>query len=89
MYEELQVVKALNDLAKAAGHADGYQKSAAPGDFKYKDLNGDKFIDEKDMTILGNGFPKVNYGLTLNASYKNWDFSVYAYGVKVLLSLEE
>jgi hypothetical protein len=33
------------------------------------------------MTILGNGFPKVNYGLTLNASYKNWDFSVYAYGV--------
>jgi TonB-linked SusC/RagA family outer membrane protein len=81
VFQTAAEVKALNDLAKAAGHADGYQKSAAPGDFKYKDLNGDKFIDEKDMTILGNGFPKVNYGLTLNASYKNWDFSVYAYGV--------
>ncbi len=81
VFQTAAEVKALNDLAKAAGHADGYQKSAAPGDFKYKDLNGDKFIDEKDMTILGNGFPKVNYGLTLNASYKNWDFSGYAYGV--------
>jgi hypothetical protein len=33
------------------------------------------------MDVLGNGFPKLNYGLMLNASYKNWDFSVYMYGV--------
>ena len=81
VFQSAAEVKAVNDIAKAAGHGDGYQKSAVAGDFKYKDINGDKFIDEKDMTILGNGFPKVNYGLTLNASYKNWDFSVYGYGV--------
>ena len=46
-----------------------------------KDLNGDGYLSDKDMTILGNGFPKLNYGLTLNAAYKNWDISVYTYGV--------
>lgn len=78
--------KASNERAIAAGHLPSasvpYQKqNTGAGDFKYKDINGDDLIDEKDMTILGNGFPKVNYGLTLNASYKNWDFSVYSYGV--------
>ena len=33
------------------------------------------------MDVLGNGFPKLNYGLMLDATYKNWDFSVYMYGV--------
>jgi TonB-linked SusC/RagA family outer membrane protein len=77
---------ASNARAIAAGHLPStfipYQKEkTGAGDFKYKDLNGDGLIDENDMTILGNGFPKVNYGLTLNASYRNWDFSVYTYGV--------
>ncbi len=78
--------KASNDRAIAAGTAPQafvpYQMTkTSAGDFKYKDLDGDGLVNEKDMTILGNGFPKVNYGLNLNASYKNWDFSVYAYGV--------
>jgi len=78
--------KASNDRAIAAGHTTSasvpYQNAGTgAGDFKYKDVNGDGVIDQKDMVVLGNGFPKLNYGLTLNASYKNWDFSVYAYGV--------
>ena len=77
---------ASNARSIAAGHSPStfvpYQKDkTGVGDFKYKDVNGDGLIDEKDMVVLGNGFPKLNYGLTLNASYKNWDFSVYAYGV--------
>jgi len=74
-------VAAANAAAKAAGHAQYQMVNTSAGDFKYKDLNDDGFIDQKDMTILGNGFPKVNYGLTLNASYKNWDLSIYTYGV--------
>lgn len=77
---------ASNARAIAAGHLPStsipYQKDkTGVGDFKYKDINGDGLVDENDMTILGNGFPKVNYGLTLNASFRNFDFSVYAYGV--------
>ena len=81
VFQSKAEVDAANAAAKAKGH-DQYQKaSTQTGDFKYKDINGDGFVDSKDMTILGNGFPKANYGLTLNASFRNWDFSVYAYGV--------
>jgi hypothetical protein len=74
-------VAAANAAAVEAGHAQYQMVNTSAGDFKYKDLNGDGFIDPDDMTILGNGFPKVNYGLNLNTSFKNWDLSVYAYGV--------
>ncbi len=81
VFQNKAEVDAANAAAVAAGHKDGYQQKAVAGDFKYKDLNEDGFINEKDMTILGNGFPKLNYGLNFNTSFKNWDFSVYAYGV--------
>ena len=51
------------------------------GDYKFKDLNNDGTINEHDMEVIGNGLPKFNYGLTLTANYKNWDFSVYTHGV--------
>ena len=51
------------------------------GDYMYKDVNGDKVLDQDDMVILGNGIPAFNYGLTIGATYKNWDFNVYGYGV--------
>jgi len=83
IYQSQAEIDAANVAAIAKGHPGGYNNGSktVPGDFKYKDLDGDGFLSDKDMTILGNGFPKLNYGLTLNASYKNWDFSIYAYGV--------
>lgn len=59
----------------------GADKRTVPGDFKYKDINGDGIIDDNDREVLGNGFPKFNYGINLNVAYKNWDFSIYGYGV--------
>ena len=53
----------------------------AVGDMKFKDLNGDHKIDSNDRQILGNGFPALNYGLNLAATYKDWDFNLYMYGV--------
>lgn len=74
-------VDAANALAKENGY-DAYQVNATTvGDYKYKDLNGDGHIDGNDQKVLGNGFPKLNYGLTLNASWKNWDAMIYMYGV--------
>jgi TonB-linked SusC/RagA family outer membrane protein len=83
IYQSQAEITSYNNAAIAAGHPGGYNNGSAtvPGDFRYKDLNGDGFIDDKDRTILGNGFPKLNYGLTLNATYKNFDISVYSYGV--------
>ena len=53
----------------------------AVGDMKFKDLNGDGKIDSDDRKVLGNGFPALNYGLNLAATYKDWDFNIYMYGV--------
>lgn len=81
IFQSQDEVDAANTAAVEAGHTQYQYAETTAGDFKYKDINNDGFIDESDQTILGNGFPKVNYGLTLNTSYKNWDFSVISYGV--------
>ena len=50
------------------------------GDIRYKDLNGDKKIDEKDVTAIGNPNPKFSGGMTNTFNYKSFDFSVFVYG---------
>ncbi|MBQ0022746.1 MAG: TonB-dependent receptor [Prevotellaceae bacterium] len=69
-----------NEKGEQVGTFDS-QPEAQLGDYMFKDLNKDGNIDEKDRDILGHGFPSVNYGLNLGANYKNWDFSIYMYGV--------
>jgi TonB-dependent starch-binding outer membrane protein SusC len=81
IFQSKAEVDAANAAAVAKGHAQYQNQGTGAGDYKYKDLNEDGFISEKDMTILGNGFPKLNYGLNLSVAYKNFDFSLYSYGV--------
>jgi hypothetical protein len=81
IFQSKAEVDAANAAAVAARHAQYQNQGTSAGDFKYKDLNDDGYISEKDMTILGNGFPALNYGLNLNATYRNFDFSLYCYGV--------
>lgn len=81
IFQNQTEVDAANAIATGKGYSAYQELNTAAGDFKYKDMDKNGHIDENDMTILGNGFPDLNYGLTLNASYKNWDFSVYMYGV--------
>ncbi|MEI7735124.1 MAG: TonB-dependent receptor [Ferruginibacter sp.] len=57
------------------------QADAAPGRFKYKDLNGDGKITDADRSIIGNPNPKFTYGLNLSAEYKAFDVSAFFYGV--------
>jgi TonB-linked SusC/RagA family outer membrane protein len=56
------------------------QTGAALGDVKFKDLNGDGVITSDDRTYLGNAIPTYYFGLNFNASYKNFDFSLFAQG---------
>lgn len=57
------------------------QADAAPGRFRYADINGDKVIDDKDRTIIGNPNPKFSYGLNLGLDYKSFDVAAFFYGV--------
>ena len=69
-----------DDAMLAKAKAQGQDK-AQMGDFLFQDLDGNGKLDDNDRTILGNGLPSFNYGLNLSATYKNWDFSIYTYGV--------
>jgi TonB-linked SusC/RagA family outer membrane protein len=70
-------IDALN--AKAPGGI-YYRAATKPGDRHFADLNGDGLVDAKDRTSIGNPQPKVFGGLTLDATYKAWDFNLYFYG---------
>jgi TonB-linked SusC/RagA family outer membrane protein len=51
------------------------------GDLKFRDLNNDGVIDDKDRTLIGNPTPDFIYGISLNANYKGLDVSVDMQGV--------
>ena len=53
--------------------------NAAPGDIRFRDLNGDNILDSKDQEVIGTPFPKFTSGLSVNLTYKNFDLSVFAY----------
>jgi TonB-linked SusC/RagA family outer membrane protein len=46
------------------------------GDIKFRDINGDGIIDEKDQTTIGNPWPKLFAGFTNSFSYKGFDLSI-------------
>lgn len=52
------------------------------GDLKYKDMNKDGFIDERDETFIGySNIPENTYSLSLGADYKGWGLSLMFQGV--------
>jgi TonB-linked SusC/RagA family outer membrane protein len=57
------------------------QQDAAPGRFKYADLNGDNKITDADRGFIGNPNPKFTYGLNVNLTYKGFDLGAFFYGV--------
>ncbi|WP_316837650.1 TonB-dependent receptor [Pedobacter nutrimenti] len=57
------------------------QASAAPGGFKYQDLNGDGRITSADRTVIGNPNPKYTYGVNTSFAYKNFDLALDFQGV--------
>lgn len=57
------------------------------GDIKYKDVDENGIIDERDRTDLGSPLPKFTFGWTNTFRYKNLDLSIFlngSYGNKVI-----
>ena len=55
--------------------------SYRPGDFKFKDTNGDGVIDANDRVVIGNPSPDFIYGGTIGVNYKNISISMDLGGV--------
>lgn len=52
------------------------------GRIRYRDLNNDGVITDKDRTWIGDPFPDFMYGLNINLAYKNFDLSLYFQGIQ-------
>lgn len=51
-----------------------------PGDYKYRDVNGNGVIDWGDVVYMGSALPKVSGGLVSELRWKNFDVNVsFAY----------
>ncbi|HEX9513020.1 MAG TPA: TonB-dependent receptor [Puia sp.] len=55
------------------------QQNAAPGRFKYADVDHSGVIDASDRTFFGNPNPKFSAGLNISVNYKNFDFYMFLY----------
>ena len=50
--------------------------NAKPGDLKYRDLNGDDIIDDRDRTNIGNPTPDFTYGINTSFKYKKFELGI-------------
>ncbi|SHM59493.1 SusC/RagA family TonB-linked outer membrane protein [Mucilaginibacter sp. OK098] len=77
MYKSDGLFTSNAEVAQSAKQYTGTQA----GDIKYVDENHDGKIDANDRVVVGNDVPNFTYGLNVNASYKNFDFSVIGQGI--------
>ncbi|SFF59564.1 SusC/RagA family TonB-linked outer membrane protein [Sunxiuqinia elliptica] len=66
-----------DEEASTLPHRTGLEQA---GDLRYKDQNNDGVIDSKDKVVIGTTQPKYTYGFTLQADYKQFDFSAFFQG---------
>ena len=55
-------------------------QTTRPGDFRFKDLNGDNKITDADRTYLGSPLPDIVFGIPLQFSYGDWDLNIFFQG---------
>ncbi|RYZ28140.1 MAG: TonB-dependent receptor [Chitinophagaceae bacterium] len=87
-YIEEGLFQSTDEIAKSAVPVDNAgnrvptnaQTGLWVGDVKYKDINGDGKIDQNDLTVIGNPWPKLTGGFTNNLSYKGFDLSILITG---------
>ncbi len=85
----IQSRKEIEDLNKKAAYTSHFYHTlgTGPGDYKYRDVNGNDRVDEGDMEIIGSTQPDLFGGIRTNFRYKNFNLGVnfsYAYGVQSL-----
>jgi len=73
----IQVPQSINLVT----HLPDPSKGTAPGDIRFKDVNGDGIIDGNDRQYLGSYLPIFTYSFNYSGTYKKFDFSVFFQGV--------
>ena len=77
----LQAIGYFKDAADIKASPAQLFGAVQPGDIKYKDQNGDGFIDDNDRIASGyTSYPELYYSFDFNADYQGFDFSVIFQG---------
>jgi len=75
-----EVVGVYQNAAEILADPIAVANGLVPGDFKYKDQNDDKLLNEDDRVVLGSYFPTFMYGLNFGITYDNFEFSANVLG---------
>lgn len=79
--EDDGVFGSYDDIYSSTVDQGGGNVDFLPGDYKYKDWNGDGVIDKNDEhPIALKNLPMINFSMNLGASYKNVDFNMLLQG---------
>lgn len=57
------------------------QIGAGPGRIRYVDINNDGVINDLDRTWIGTTLPKLEYGIRIDLTYKQFDLSLFGSGI--------
>jgi TonB-linked SusC/RagA family outer membrane protein len=79
-----QVGYVYDGIFKSQAEIDNHarQDNAGIGRIRWKDLNGDGVINEKDQDWIYNPVPDFTWGLNIYLQYKNLDFTMFWQGVQ-------
>ncbi len=55
-------------------------KETAPGDIRFKDLDGNGTIDANDRTYIGNPTPNFTYGMNADMQWRGLEFNLFFQG---------
>ncbi|QRR01811.1 SusC/RagA family TonB-linked outer membrane protein [Dyadobacter sandarakinus] len=72
-----KVIGLFNDRGEVDAAPD--QDGAAPGRFRYADINNDGKITADDRTYLGSPVPRFTGGMNIKLTYKGFDLETYMY----------
>ena len=71
-------IRRVGQVAHLDAH--GVQPNAKPGDLRFVDTDENGELNDDDRAYVGSGIPAFEYGLTFNANYKKFDFSLLFQG---------
>ena len=81
-YEQIGIFQDAKDYQDNGVAHFGLSDQTAAGHFKFRDLNGDKVINDADRTLIGSPHPDFMYGFNLNLYYGDFDMNVFFQGVQ-------
>lgn len=78
-YQVEGIFQTYADILKSPNQ--GALGAYGPGDFKYKDVNGDGLVTVEDRAMIGNPTPDFTYGTSIGLDYKGLNLSIDVGGV--------